>query len=1689
MGNNYRIRTDFGSDKNIRININQNFDFLEILSLKLKQDDVYTRFCADYGVVAGRVIVNGGYGVPNANVSIFIPLSEQDENDVVISTLYPYKRVDQKNEDGYRYNLLPYRPEYGGHTPTGTFPDREDLLTRQEVLEVYEKYYKFTAKTNESGDFMIVGVPLGIQTIVMDLDLSNIGCFSLRPADLIRAGLAGPGQFNGNQFKSSTDLDSLPQIVNFKKDIDVSSFWGEEELCNIGITRVDFDLRELGIEIKPQAVFMGSILSTSNEDFLKTTCKPKKDVGNLCDLVTGEGKILAIRQTIGYDSTGRPVLEQFNLENGGDVIDENGTWLVEVPMNLDYVITNEFGEQVISNDPSIGIPTKGKYRFRIQYQNEAGMENDIMRGDYLVPNIKEWGWTSSNINGPDTFTAAQLDAQKKSYAFSLDWNDYGDLTTTLGQQMVQDAINCEDKFYEFTFNKVYTIANFVDRWKWGFNRSRHLGIKEITDRRCTTTNNRFPVNDGVRNFDFIFFLFNLFVTILTPVFVALIPILHLLALLWPILKWVLVFVIPGLLGFFAFSAFQDAYTSAVSIAPAFGFIAWSIVKGIIYLTAAGVFIAKVAPLLVAFKFKGINLPMMSYPDCEACPCDSPDLDTPDVTGGIFSSGSQTQGSIGPYTIYNRPNNSILADLNSNDFWSRIPNTTICAVDGDGEQIYQDGCPNWFCKIKPNEYGGTNTQEANKAAADSVGVRYGIAGFQTGVLKGVPITEVFSNSGNDRYIFNKNITLSQSLNMANLRARYFETTAPNRITTTINNGIPFTDSVLVLLVDNQVINQYQTGSIVSFYNPSNINDINLVSGNTNSFGTNAITGSVTTATTIQLTYTNPSNGSVVGPININITGETLEKEYKFKTGIEYFQVITGITASNANIFANGNNTIDQCSPTLDQTNLIRKYILNKLQVVGYDPPGPGGTNVEDEIINPLTIVGEGWKDLGLIFLTRGVDVYTDTQDIKYDLSLLFGRPQGTIVVSGKYNMNIPLQPNNDSSTYKWDYKTPQTHSLSYSQSGVFYEPYNFVTSDFSSVTTTQLRYYSSLDKSNVTTFKPDNGPGVGFLSTYISQANGTSLINNTIKFNLVGTIQDQGRVDGGSLIASSYASTGTAPNNRFFGSNQINNGSMNARVYAPTYSNTLSHTIPTGVNPKLVLRSDRLPTSDSTQTNNNNSFSLHQNDNFTIYVVGISNSTANPSEGNTASDSTNNSGDFSGDTPSVQDSVLSTFSCEGMVPLKCYDYDSNGEFIVKSPCDDNDPQVVQGGCYKFVQKPYLVGIGKDIKNFAEWKSRFRMMFGACRGVFSHVFQNNWVNGTLYMFSFKKKTIFNFVGQPKKYKFCGTLDNSFRPGQGPIYYTEGTTNSLFYRSSPYDGTNFIGQEPRKKDLSGNWQSAGFKGMNDKNLFFPTTIMDMGSRDEFVREICFNPALEAYFVDEVKSTSFNETADILQLFFVSRLVSSNFLQNLIGAGDASINKLFSRSEDRMDGDIVQMFSINSEFGIEPFSEDEYDQPSDLYVAGGTGADPLMGIFFQSNRELRALASPGALVFSPTLVSNFGYPNSQEVPMYKWKAATTTTIFGNDQNDWVTSANQNNAGNGFFSENYQDLSFVQSPYSPYFNNGPTGGQGYIYQQNGQESPWPASQSDKFIVGAPYHFYFGLNVGKSAINRYITKYILNTNG
>jgi len=411
MGQSYRIRTELGVNKTINVELNQDFEFLEILSLKIQQTDIYTRSCADYGVLVGRITANNGFGLPNARVSIFIPVTSVDQSNPIISSIYPYKSPTDKNEDGYRYNLLPYEKSYSKHAATGTLPSRSDVLTGATAVEIYDKYYKFTAKTNESGDYMIMGVPLGDQTVVMDVDLSDIGEFSLTPQDLIRMGLATEAQVAGNQFRTSNDLSSLPQLISLTKTLEVSPLWGDPDICQIAINRLDFDLRdEANVDIQPTAVFMGSIFSSPDNFRIRKNCRPRDNMGNLCGLTAGPGQILSVRQTIGQDTDGNPILEQYQLEQAGNVIDGDGTWLTELPMNLDYYITNEFGEKVVSYDPSIGIPTKAKYRFKIKWQQPNDLTLQTRRAYYLVPNVKEYGWSGTCFPKD---TAAFVDQQRE----------------------------------------------------------------------------------------------------------------------------------------------------------------------------------------------------------------------------------------------------------------------------------------------------------------------------------------------------------------------------------------------------------------------------------------------------------------------------------------------------------------------------------------------------------------------------------------------------------------------------------------------------------------------------------------------------------------------------------------------------------------------------------------------------------------------------------------------------------------------------------------------------------------------------------------------------------------------------------------------------------------------------------------------------------------------------------------------------------------------------------------------------------------------------------------------------------------------------------------------------------------------------------------------------------------------------
>ena len=1821
MPKSYRIRTQVGVDKYINVKLDQDFDFLEILSLKINQSDLYTKVCSDYGVVVGRVVVNGGFGLPNAKVSIFIPLTPEDELNPTISELYPYKTLSDNNDAGYRYNLLPHDPSYSVHSATGTFPNREEVLIDQTYIEVYDKYYKYTVKTNDSGDYMIFGVPIGTQNVFMDVDLSDIGCFSLTPQDLINAGQATETQVNGSTFKKSSNLSELPQIKTLNKNVDISPLWGQEDICQIGITRVDFDLtNEANVTIRPNAILMGSIISTTNEDALKTSCKPKNNTGNLCELIAGPGQILSIRQTIYPDKNNFPVLEEHKFEQDGKIIDGDGSFLANVPMNLDYIVTNEFGEQVISNDPTKGIPTTGRYRFKFKWNNEGGLQNEFQRANFLVPNIKEHGWVSSSTDpfdpnsttpfsiimlstfpvNPPQYTGSTTAASNggllfedsinsknftiyiddgsgpqpyygdisvipvnagdivlavsepidntqqqevnftfypqnyfdllRSYSFSLDWDDYVDPLS---------AINCEDTFYEMNYNKVYTTAMFLDRYKNGVSRARHLGIKEIDNRTCKSTVNTFPSNDIIRNFDIIFFIFNILINVLTFPLLVLLFVAHFIAWAWPVLKYLLI--VLGI--YFAYDAIRDMIDWINSLIEIFAFaplggpvinfglilrIAAQALSFIFRLALSIAFIVFTVKFLLKIKnFPRIGLPMISYPECTSCDCDcgpatlEDDIDENSVSDSIDEQQSDT------VDVQFGQANGFLAPVNTPASYNVIhPNSQNKPIE---DQMQPNRGPFWNGPCLDSATDSCQncgvpsliTAAMNQYITSEV-VGRGIVDYQrmfsgydilssTGVVNETTIfgnefalyhapqpfifsaRSLFGGLNLRGFAFPTKETFPQKLNEFNTRDKYFGLNATNRVRTYINPSLNgntfFEDQIVVLLANPGTKDQMQVGKPISFNDPLKSNGyVNITGGTLNEFGNNAITGTTTTGTTsIVVEWADPSNINnpnpnqsnviITQPVISNIPSSIVGDEVgylQYPTDVEYFQMITGMTVSDFSLLTGTtSNTLPSSS-----------FLKHRIQFLY---PCDNGYTLYDagEAFTQMT----NYENFEIIILNRGVDVNTAPQKIKYDLSRIFGEPFGTVITSeGDYYLNVPIQPTG---------LKPASHNTTTNTATNLYFPsYNFnigpadgTNPNYTAFTSDYPYYYLSTDDlSIVVDYQPVSGwQFIG--SSSLTSTPRTILSVNT--YTLPKSTSDY--IGGGTFLGSQsnalYPSSSNSVNTAPFlggqGKGEIGNvpsNQLNA-LYSPVY---YRYGLP-GVNfndkTKMVMRSDRLPTSTKTEdgAGSKTGYALHQNNNFTFYST----------DGTASTSGTGVESDLASgnqlDLPDNIGSITSTLTCDDMVSLQCYQGSGNDVTVIPPDQCIVPENRVKKGCYCLLNKKYLTEYDEDVKLFLEWKTRFTITFAACRGVFAQVFQNNWINGVLYMYAFNKTSTYT-IQDPNTptYNYCDDV----------IIFNE-LNNGFYYRSSPWKESSqqFIGKN--KPLINPNWPSSivtGYPGLgyNEKQIQFPTTIADLGPRDQFITEICNNSNFNGYLVDQVKSTSYQDTSDLIQVGFLSRLLNDTFRQAILpissGGGNTEgkgIIQFFNsgRKGDRIDGDFAQALSINSEWKMNPFIFENYPNPDSIYFGNDnqSPARPVFGILFETPTEeykYRRRFTPGVETYSqsPLIQDYYGYPKTQDVPHYQWIIDSSPNIFGSENNNWYTFS-------PFFHKGYQNLDFNVDPY---FQSSTTKlGMITNFDVSGQPLPTP-QVSSQVIVGAPFHFYFGLNNGKTAIDKFVKLYINN---
>ncbi len=1628
MGDSYRIRTELGINKSINVQLDQEFEFLEILSLKIQQTDIYTRSCADYGVLVGRVTANNGFGLPNARVSIFIPIEQVDESNPIITSIYPYKSPSDKNNDGYRYNLLPYTPSYSKHAATGTLPTKSDVLTGSTAVEIYDKYYKFTTKTNDSGDYMIMGVPLGAQTIVMDVDLSDIGEFSLTPQDLIRIGLATEAQVAGNRFRTSNDLNSLPQIINLTKNAEISPLWGDPEICDISINRLDFDLRDdANVDIQPTSVFMGSMFSSPNKFRIRRGCKPKDNMGNLCGLTSGPGQILAIRQTIQQDEDGNPVLEVYELEQAGNVIDGDGTWLTELPMNLDYVVTNEFGERVLSNDSTIGIPTKGKYRFKIKWSQANDLTMQTRRPSYLVPNVKEYGWRNPGTDPTNDGSRTEKNLQESSYYFGLAWSGYTNGFTGSEQiDRLNEIIDCEDTFYEFQFNRVYTVSSLIDQYKKGRGRGRFIGIKEIDDDSCDSTINKFPVNDGFKNFDLLYFLFSIIFTVIQFVGVVLLIVAHLLLFLYTI----------------TIQALCEVCRVEILGKRPFQFICNNL------------------RLKCETKDFTIRLPMITYPVCQSCECNEGQLDSKALLGGT---------------------NGVLS------YVSFPPNY----IEGLESIFGADGTPSDDVQVKSAIFAQAIAGNNDDVVDLNV--------FKTPKSS---VVKFLSDESDERkhFAFSESLTIGERINIFNTRPSYFDNL--NKIKVTFakdsNFGKFHFDNTITVL-SNQF---YESGQLLTSVNPATTTDKNfLYTAQTENNIVNGITGTtIQQATSINVSYavTQTTDQTVLYTLP---TGSTITRQV-YPQDREYYQVVTAITVADAIKIWNIETLEAFPNVIVSPTRVI---LAKQRKVAGI---GAGYTrNENDYLISPLDAFSD-IEDQFILILQRGVDPYSPKYNNEYSLGALFGKniDDTNLVITAQTRVNIPIQ------------KLNQTNISvqPFNQNGMFYPSYFFTPgSDFSGFTTSTVGYYGSIDaNSNINRLNDKNMGGVTAMVTKTNNdfysvnrnaakydesedVSGASYIfSNITGFNisplaplilapasfglLAPLVFASGGIGGLILLLNvlfglSIAGLVSQILSLFFNYNDVRYEYYTPNAYPSLSANPMS------ISSKVinVMRTDRLPSSDALNGSSwqTNPALLQQNNNFVFYEIPeLDASIGLPPYSLGAEIPTEDLEDLPNGI-----TVLSSFNCENMVGLDCYQGFGNN-FQVNQECTTKD--AVEKGCYMFLRRP-LADLGKDLGNFNEWGYRFRFFYGLCRGVLAQSFMNNWINGSLYFFPIQVDTFYNKQNRVGQVRFCEDV----------VYYNR-DSNNFYYRSSPYNFTTnkFVGKIVNKQD----------GGINDLNLLYPTTVINLGMKDYFYSEITFDSSTRGYILPNITPTSYGDTSDLINLFVISRITDENFLQQLISVGDNSINQLFSRGNEhpfiknrRIDGDLAQLMSINSEIGNINFSPEYYDiLPGDTNPPTqilGTEKDPTIAVWFSSTTEdlqTKDYLTPGRINFRGTDdIGYYPYPygiKSQVVPFYQWRLANTNLIFGNQNNTWATSSSdivQN--------VRYQSLDRYASD-TPYFysdnsESNDLNARGYIFNVNGTVGDGTYKSTgalkQKFVVGAPFQFYFGTIVGETALDKFKAKY------
>jgi hypothetical protein len=214
-------------DMYINISVEREIDFLDTLSIKNNLKGEWSKISSSTGVVFGKLFAiqklkdeNGNFiKIPLKNVPIIVlnkvdnisSISLIDDNNARIPLNIKQNSPKELYIDDFSYNF------------------DNKILPSVDTKNVGEKY-RYSTLTNDNGEFLIMDVPIGPQTVIFEVDLLKQG-LSLEEVEL-----------NVAPFPKTNEISILqaPHLIYREIPINVLNSWGDD--LNVGYTRLNVDI-------------------------------------------------------------------------------------------------------------------------------------------------------------------------------------------------------------------------------------------------------------------------------------------------------------------------------------------------------------------------------------------------------------------------------------------------------------------------------------------------------------------------------------------------------------------------------------------------------------------------------------------------------------------------------------------------------------------------------------------------------------------------------------------------------------------------------------------------------------------------------------------------------------------------------------------------------------------------------------------------------------------------------------------------------------------------------------------------------------------------------------------------------------------------------------------------------------------------------------------------------------------------------------------------------------------------------------------------------------------------------------------------------------------------------------------------------------------------------------------------------